>query len=394
MIAVQRKILLNPGPVTTADAIKAALLVPDICPREQDFGAVIAAVRRKLLMVADADPNSHSAVLIGGPGTAAMESAIGSLVPANGRLMIIDNGAYGQRAAEIAAALAIPFDVWHLPWTERPPLDQLRARLDRSGPFTHLFWVHHETTTGLLNPLRSICRLCAERGIVSIVDAMSSLGGLPLSLRNDGIDFVISSANKCLEGMPGISFVIGPTALIADSVSIGRTYALNLWRHWSAQEKTAQFPFTPPVQVLYVLDQALDHALIETIAARAARYHACYRVMLDGMISLGFEPLLPRELHSGLLTAFRLPSWTGFSFIDFHDFLYARGITLYPGKLPGVETFRVANIGALSADDLQTFVDAARMYLKARNILADAPGVAKQRLVASSRLHSEGVLKC
>ncbi len=376
MNVAARKILLNPGPVTTTDTVKSALVVPDICPREAEFGAVVAAVRRKLLVVADGDPGLHTAVLIGGPGTAAMEAAIGSLVPKDGRVLIIENGAYGERAVEIAATLGVPAAVWHLPWTARPSPGELSAQLDGpGGPFTHLFWVHHETTTGLLNPLRSFGRLCAARGIVSIVDAMSSFGGMPLSLRADRIDFVISSANKCLEGMPGISFVIGRTGGIAQSANAGRIYSLNLWRHWSAQEQTRQFPFTPPVQVLYALDRALDEALTETVAARSARYRRCYETMLDGMLALGFEPLLPRELQSGLLTAFRVPDAREFSFSDFHDFLYARGITLYPGKLPGTETFRVANLGALTLDDLRSFLAATRDYLAKRGIRArvDAP---------------------
>jgi 2-aminoethylphosphonate aminotransferase len=360
---VPRKILLNPGPATTTDSVKRALVVPDICPREKAFGELVKRIRADLLTVADADPESHTAVLIAGPGTAAMEAAIASLVPAGGKLLVLDNGAYGERAGQIAAALGVPAHVWRVPWTYRPGADESAAQLDgKDGPFTHAFWVHHETTTGLLNPLGDFGAVCRKRGVVSIVDTMSSFAGVSLSLRRDPVDFVLSSANKCLQGMPGISFVIGPRKLIAASASINRTFTLNLSRH-ERSLASGQFPFTPPVQVVYALAQALKETLAETVPARTARYRACYQVMLDGMESLGFTALLPKSLHSGLLTAFNTPAWPGFTFEKLHDFLQERDITLYPGKLPGTDTFRVANIGALNPDDLRTFLSAVEKFL-------------------------------
>lgn len=365
-MSVARKILLNPGPGTTTDGVKRALVVPDICPREAEFAAVVARVRRDLLAVAEADPATHTAVLIAGPGTAAMEAAIGSLVPAGGKLLVLDNGAYGERAGQIATALGVPAHIWRVPWTERPASADFAAQLaGANGPFTHAFWVHHETTTGLMNHLGEYGAACRAGGVVSIVDAMSSFAGVPLALRDEPVDFILSSANKCLQGMPGLGFVIGPRALVLASAAVGRTYALNLARH-ERSLAAGQFPFTPPVQVVYALAQALAETRAETVAGRAARYRACYAVMLAGMTALGFEPLLPPPLHSGLLTAFRTPAWPGFTFERLHDFLYARDITLYPGKLPGTDTFRVANLGALTPDDLRRFVAAVKEFLDAR----------------------------
>lgn len=365
-MTVRRNILLNPGPATTTDTVKQALVVPDICPREREFGDVVAAVRRDLLHVAQADPRLQTAVLFSGPGTAVMEAAIGSLVPLNGRLLVLDNGAYGERAGQIAHTLGVSVDVWRTPWTERPSATDFASRLDGSdGPFTHAFWVHHETTTGMLNPLSEYGAACRARGIVSIVDTMSSFAGIPITLRDEPIDFILSSANKCLQGMAGISFVIGARALIEAGAGNARGYTLDLAR---AERGLAsgQFPFTPPVQVVYALARALEETLAETVPIRAHRYESCYQTMLDGMTALGFATLLPRELHSGLLTAFLTPQWPGFTFDGLHDALYARGITLYPGKLPGTDTFRVANIGALTPDDLQRFVDEVKNYLHAR----------------------------
>lgn len=363
-MGVPRKILLNPGPATTTDAVKQALVVPDICPRETEFGDLVQRVRRDLLAVAGADAATHTAVLLAGPGTAAMEAALGSLVPAAGKVLILDNGAYGERAGQIAAALGVPAHVWRVAWTTRPEPAEFAAQLDGpAGPFTHAFWVHHETTTGMLNPFDAYGALCRKRGVVSIVDAMSSFAGIPFALRAAPVDFVLSSANKCLQGMPGISFVLGPRALVA--ASTGRGYSLNLARHEKSLA-TGQFPFTPPVQVVYALARALEETLTEGVPARAARYQACYRVMLEGMERLGFQPLLPRALHSGLLTAFHTPARPGFTFEALHDFLYARGITLYPGKLPGTDTFRVANLGDLTPADLAAFVAAVGEFLHVR----------------------------
>jgi 2-aminoethylphosphonate-pyruvate transaminase len=363
-IMTTRRILLNPGPATTTDSVKQALIVPDICPREREFGDVVAQVRRDLLRVAGADESTHTAVLLSGPGTAAMEAALGSLVPPDGRVLIVDNGAYGERAAQIATALGIPASVWRLPWTDQPTVAELERQLSAER-FTHVFWVHHETTTGMLNPFTTFGAVCRARGVVSIVDMMSSFAGVSMTLRDEPVDFVLSSANKCLQGMAGISFVIGPRAPIEASAKWARGYSLNLAR----AEKglgAGQFPFTPPVQVLYALAQALTETFDETISGRAERYQKCHEHMLNGMTGLGFEPLLPPPIRSGLLTAFKTPDWRGFTFDALHDFLYERSITLYPGKIPGTDTFRVATIGALQPSDLDEFVAYVKEFLNGK----------------------------
>jgi 2-aminoethylphosphonate-pyruvate transaminase len=218
--------------------------------------------------------------------------------------------------------------------------------------------VHHETTTGLLNHLDEFGAACRDRGIVSIVDAMSSFAGVELKLGEAPVDFLLSSANKCIQGMPGVAFVLARRAALAASAAdkIYRSVALDLHRHARAEDEGGQFPFTPPVQVLYAFDRALDETIAEGVPARAARYQACHATMLAGMIRLGFEPLLPASLRSGLLTAFRTPTWPGYSFEAYHDFLFDRGTTLYPGKLPGADTFRVATIGALTPADIEHFL--------------------------------------
>ncbi len=355
-----RKRLLNPGPGTTSDAVKRALLAPDICPREAEFGRVLAQVRRDLLAVAGCETATHTAVLVGGPGTAGVEAALGSLVPAGGRVLIVENGAYGERAAAIARVLGISARVWRCDWLRRPDAAAFAAELEAGG-CTHACWVHHETTTGLLNPLEEFGEVCRRRGVVSIVDAMSSFAGLDLAWGRLPVDAWVSSANKCLQGMPGLSFVIVRRDVLAAAASVARSVALDLHGHERSQG-SGQFPFTPPVQVVYALAEALRETQAETVPGRAARYRACYETMLAGMEALGFRALLPRALHSGLLTTFATPDWRGFTFDGLHDHLYARGITLYPGKLAGCDTFRVANIGALTPADLHVFLAEVKKY--------------------------------
>lgn len=364
MTTPPRKILLNPGPLTTTEAVKRALMVADICPREAEFGAVARRVREALLRVAGLPGETHVAIPVAGPGTAAIEAALGTLIPAAGRLLVVENGAYGRRAAEIAGALGLNCSHWRLPWTRRPCAEEFAEELSRTG-CTHVFWVHHETTTGLLNPLAEWGALCRARGVVSLVDAMSSFAGLDVDWAASAVDVVISSANKCLQGMPGVSFVLGPRDLFA-APGPARSVALDLRRHLRTLDEEGQFPFTPPVHVVYALERALEETLAEGVTARAARYRANHETLVAGMAALGFETLLPADLHSGLLTAYRMPAWPGFSFTGFHDWLYARDITVYPGKLAGADTFRVAVIGDLRPSDIRLFLDATRAYLADR----------------------------
>ncbi len=345
-----RPILLTPGPLTTSLAVKRAAAAPDVCPRERDFGAVVQQVQADLLAVAAASAETHAAILIGGPGTAAVEAALGSIVPDGGRLLVLNNGAYGERARRMAQALRIPVEAWQLPWTEVPDVAAWRAKLAEGG-FTHAFWVHHETTTGLLNPLVEFGAACREAGVVSIVDAMSSFAGVEVAWGREPIDVLISSANKCLQGLPGVGFVIARRAVLADSREVRRSVALDLHAHQAAQESTGEFPFTVPVPAVRALAVALTETRRETVAGRAARYAKNYDLLIGGLQARGFEPLLPEALHSKLLTALREPDWPEYRFASLHDDLLAAGITIYPGKVPGLASFRVGHIGDLHAGD-------------------------------------------
>lgn len=365
---VPRKILLNPGPCTTSWRVKSALLMPDLCPREAAFGDLLDAVRSKLPAVAHAQ-GSHTAVLLGGSGTLAVEAALASLVGPDDRLLVVENGAYGRRMEEIALAHGLAHRCVRWAWGEAPDLAALDAALAAEPAPTHCCFVHHETTTGMLNPLAGIVAACRDRGVVTIVDAMSSLGGVPLDLRAVPADCVVASSNKCLQGLPGLGVVLVRPELLAQAATRPRrSLSLHLPDLWRAQEQERQFLYTPPVQVLRALDAALDEYFAEGAAARHARYAACHTVLLAGMQRLGFACLVPAPWQSRLLTAFLEPDDPRWSFAAMHDYLFARDITVYPGKVPGLRSFRLATLGDLGTADVERFLTHLGEYLRGAGI--------------------------
>jgi 2-aminoethylphosphonate aminotransferase len=368
---LNRNILLNPGPATTTDTVKQALVVPDICPREQEFGDLLGAVRRKLVEVVNGS-RTHTAVLFGASGTGAVEAVLSSVVGPEGRILIHSNGAYGRRMIDIAKVFLAPDQVAVVeqPFGAYPDLARLAEVIDRTPGLTHVALVHHETTTGMLNPADRLVEITRRRGVHLILDAMSSYAGIPMDLQRTPYDFVISSANKCLQGMPGISFVIADRQRLQSIAGYPpRNYYFNLWRQHQWLEQSGQMPFTPPVQVFYALDRALDEYFEETGAGRHLRYTASWEALIAGLRELRLQLLLPLEQHSRILTAVLEPRHPHYSFKTMHDHLYARGFTIYPGKIPGLDTFRVANLGAIDRTDIEAFLEALRTYLDAYGIL-------------------------
>ncbi|MBM3296209.1 MAG: 2-aminoethylphosphonate--pyruvate transaminase [Candidatus Aminicenantes bacterium] len=359
---VKRNILLNPGPGTTTDTVKQALVVPDICPRERDFGEVALEVERKLVRVVEGG-ESYTAVMLAGSGTAAMEAALISALGPEDKILIVDNGAYGRRARQIAEIHGLPHVAYELAWGDSPDIEAARRILERDGNVTHFFLVHHETTTGMLNPLPEFLELGREFGLISIVDAISSYAGLPIDLRAMPVDYLLSSANKCIQGMAGLSFVISRKDSLAKTKDYPkRSLYLDLYHADRHLRGTGQFPFTPPVQVMYALRQALDEFFAEGQEARTRRYVRCYEELMKGLAETGLECLLPARQHSKLLTAVLEPQVPGYSFMDFHDHCYRRGVTIYPGKAAKKDTFRVANIGAIDYRDMRVFNGLMKEY--------------------------------
>ncbi|MBI2491999.1 MAG: aminotransferase class V-fold PLP-dependent enzyme [Candidatus Rokubacteria bacterium] len=300
-------ILLNPGPANTTPSVRRALVTPDLCHREPEFFEVMRECRARLARLAGGG-SDWSTVLIAGSGTAAVEAAIASAPPAGGALLVVVNGVYGDRMLRMArahgiAAEALTYDIF----TPAVPADVARA-LAAHPEISHVALVHHETTSGLLNPVAEVAAVAARHGRRVIVDAMSSLFGEPFDLDLPALDFVTASANKCLQGIPGVAFVLARrTALDALKGRPPRSVYLDLHNHW-VQQEADNTPFTPAVQVLHAMRQALLELEAETVARRIARYAENARVLREGMARLGFESLVPPPARSSILTTLRLPA--------------------------------------------------------------------------------------
>lgn len=342
-------LLLTPGPSNTSDRVREALARGDECPREAAFARVVGEVRRKLLEVLGAG-EGWTAALIPGSGTGALEATLTSLVPAGGRVLVLENGAYGRRAARILDIHGIGHEVRSTPWRE--PLDPRGVgRALAEGGFTHLYLVHHETTSGVLNPLAEVAREAEGAGVRVLVDAMSSFGAEPMGAALPHLDALVASSNKCLQGAPGIGIVLLRKALIEAADPPPRSLALDLRTTLESMEGAGTFPFTPPVQVVWALDAALDELLEETVSGRRHRYDACYRRIVRWADRAGLRPLVDPAFHSRIVTAFLEPGpW--FDYGTLHDRLRDRGVTIYPGKLPEPPSFRVGTVGAMTPGDV------------------------------------------
>ena len=367
---VERKVLLNPGPATTSVRVKESMIVEDICPREKEFGRLLKNVGEKAKRVVHAGKN-YECVLLGGSGTAAIESCLTSCVDADDGILIVENGAYGERMREICEVFHIRSKSIKFDWDGEIELEKVDQFLDEhAAQFRVLAFVHHETTSGILNPLSSLLSLAKKHHLVSLVDAMSSYAGLPIDLEKDAADYLVSSSNKCVQGMAGVGIIIARLSeLEAIKNFQPRSFYFNLYKNFFSQKEKEQFLFTPPVQVLYGLDAALDEFFEEGgVAARSERYTKLYEVMYAGMCDLGFKPLLEEKNHSKILTTFFEPEDSRYQFDDMHDFLYERGFTIYPGKHGEQKTFRISNIGQLKVEDLQQFLGSVNDYLKDRGV--------------------------
>lgn len=350
-------LLLNPGPVNVTARVARALLRGDLCHREPEYDRLQQEVRRRLVELF-APGGDHAAVLLTGSGTAAMEAAVSSLVGPGERLLVARNGVYGERLEKIARAHAI--DVATLDaasWFD--PIDPaaLGDALDRDPSIRTVALVHHETTTGLLNPVREVAAVCRARGRALIVDAISSIGGEALDLPGWGIDAVIGTANKCIRGLPGVSFVLCRRGLLERAAAWPpRTLYLHLPGYFAEQERGG-IPFTPAVQVTYALHEALAELMEEGVAARAASCRALADRLRAGLERLGLSLLLPPERRSSTITTVALPE--GWTYERLHDALRAEGFVIYAGQGDlRRRAFRVATMGVLDAADVDRLLAA------------------------------------
>jgi len=359
---IKRNILLNPGPATTTDDVKNALVVDDICPREKEFGKLLDSIRRDIVKVVNGG-DEYISVLFSGSGTAGDEAAICSAVPRGKKILVVDNGAYGTRMVNIAEVYGIDVVKYKITYGDYPDLREIEKLFKSNSDVSHLAVVHHETTTGMLNPIKEISDLSHRYGAQIIVDAMSSYAGVPIDIKDWNIDYLISSSNKCIQGMAGITFVICRKNLLKDIKHNRRSYYLDLCSQHEYFEKYMQMQFTPPVQIAYALRQALDEYFEETVEGRASRYRENWETMYSGLKELGFKFLLSREHESGLLIAIIEPADSNYDFNRMHDYLFDRGYTIYPGKGAKEATFRLAVIGDIYKKDIENFLIELKNYL-------------------------------
>lgn len=350
-----KTLLLNPGPVTLTERVRRSLLQPDLCHRESEFYDLQDEARRRLLGVYRLDPADWSAVLMTASGTGAVESMIASLVPQEGKLLVVQNGVYGERIANIAKQYGIANETIAHDWMSAPDLDAVAARLQSAGPFSHVAVVHHETTTGRLNDLQAIGAVCRAHGAQLLVDAVSSFGAEAIDFEGANIAAAAATANKCLHGVPGASFVIAARAAIERAAS--RTYYLDLGRlaRMQAQRNT---PFTPSVHAYYALVEALREFEDEGgVDARHARYAALAEQVRSGLAARGIGAIVPPEESSVVLRSYALPS--GIAYEPLHDALKARGFVIYAGQGDlSKRLFRISTMGDLHAADVERLLQA------------------------------------
>lgn len=366
---IKRNILLNPGPSTTTDSVKMAQVVPDICPREKEFAALMKRFRNDLLRVVHAEPEKYTSVLFCGSGTINIDVCLNSLLPEGKKVLIINNGAYSARAAEICEYYGLPYIDLKFPVDELPDLNIIEQMLKQNPDIALVHTTHNETGTGILNPIREIGELAHKYNAVFTVDTTSTLAMRPIDIEKDNIDFCMASAQKGLTAMTGLSFIIGNKSLIEASGEYPkRSYYCNLYLQYHFLETTGEMHFTPPVQTIYAAIQALDEYFKEGEEKKWARHLRVFEAIHRGLDKLGFKDLIRREWQAGLVVSVLYPDDANWDFEKIHDYCYERGFTIYPGKISDTATFRLCALGAIDKEDIEHFFVVFEEALKENHI--------------------------
>lgn len=370
-------LLLTPGPLTTSAAVKQAM-VHDWGSRDQGFIAINKMVLERIVELAGAE-GTHVTVPVQGSGTFAVEAMITSFVPKMGKLLVLINGAYGHRARKIAEIAGRAVVAYETPEDTPPDLKKLDALLSDDKAITHVFAVHCETTSGVLNPIAETAALVASHGRRLLVDSMSAFGALELDARKVPYDAMASSSNKCLEGVPGLGFVVCRKAALAECKGNATTLVLDLFEQAEGFAKTGQYRFTPPIHVIVALGKAIEeHAAEGGVAGRGKRYRENAKVLIDGMRAMGFRTLLPDALQAPIIVTFHMPTDPKFVFQRFYDGLKDRGYVIYPGKLTVADSFRIGCIGRLHPKDMQGALAAVRDVLDEMRVSNGGPALAAE----------------
>lgn len=366
---VKRNILLNPGPATTTDTVKYAQVVPDICPREKEFAQIMKEMGEDLVKIVHGDLDKYTAVLFTGSGTVNIDATISSLVPAGKKILILNNGAYSGRGAEVCEYYGM--DHVNLKFPIDRPIDVAKAEeaLKADKDIAVVYCCHHETGTGVLNPIREIGALAHKYHCTMIVDTTSTYAMIPIDMDKDNLDFVMASAQKGLMSMTGLSYVIGKTEILEASKDYPkRSYYTNLYQQYSFIRDKGEMHFTPPVQTIYATRQAIKEYWEVGEEAKWARHQRVWEALHKGLAELGFKDLIPRELQSKLVISVKYPDDPNWDFTKVHDYLYENGFTIYPGKVSDLPTFRLCSLGTIDVPDIEDFFVAMRKALEVNHI--------------------------
>ena len=356
--------LLTPGPLTTTDSVKQEMMV-DRCTWDDDYKNVTQHIRSKLLELAQVSEPEYTVVLMQGSGTFGVESVITSVVGNEDKLLICSNGAYGERMAEICEHAGVPYIHYATTYDRVPDAEHVAKLLKEDASINHVAMVHSETTSGILNDIEAVGRVVKAAGKTFIVDAMSSFGGTLIPVADWGIDFLVSSANKCIQGVPGFSFIICRKEKLLASEGKARSLSLDLLDQWKTMDKDGKWRYTSPTHVVLAFSKAIEELEAEGgIKARHKRYADNNQLLIEKMKELGFTTYIDSEHQGPIITAFFYPENVSFQFADFYNYVKTRGYAIYPGKLTERDTFRIGNIGEIYQEDIEKLIGIISDYLK------------------------------
>lgn len=366
---IKRNILLNPGPSTTTDTVKMAQVVPDICPREKEFAEKMRQLRKDLLGIVHANEDKYTSVLFCGSGTINIDVCLNSLLPEGKKVLVVNNGAYSTRAVEVCNYYGLSYVNLKSSVFDIPNIKEVENILSKNDDIAIVYTTHHETGTGILNPIREIGALAHRYGAIFVVDTTSSLAMLPIDIEKDNIDFCMASAQKGIMAMSGLSFIIGNKKELEKSKDYPkRSYYCNLYLQYEYFEKTGEMHFTPPVQTVYAAIQGLKEYYEEGEMNKYNRHIRVINTIHAGLKELGFKEVIAPEKQSGLVVSVLYPDDKNWSFEKVHDYCYENGFTIYPGKISTTNTFRLCSLGAIDQDDIVDFFKVLKRALINNNI--------------------------
>lgn len=366
---IKRNILLNPGPSTTTDTVKYAQVVPDICPREKEFGSLMNSLREDLVKIVHGDLNEYTSVLFTGSGTINIDVCINSLLPEGKKVLVVNNGAYSARAVEVCEYYGLPHIDLQFPVDELPDLSVIEKTLKDNRDIALVHTTHQETGTGILNPIKEIGALAHKYGAIFTVDTTSTYAMRPIDIKKENVDFCMASAQKGLMAFTGLSFIVGKKAIIKESKTYPkRSYYCNLYMQYDFFERTGEMHFTPPVQTIYATIQALKEYWDEGEIEKWKRHTRVFNAINEGLDKLGFKQVIKPEWRAGLVSSAIYPDDPNWSFEKVHDYCYKKGFTIYPGKISTTNTFRLCALGAIDEADIKNFFVVFKEALEQENV--------------------------